>query len=383
MGGVGAALGTGTCVGPAITAEPRAGPLVWPLTVVTRGVVSLKSCKLRIVYAMAEPPAGWVDAVRRAAGVKATPVILVPQGHAGEANGILDVELTLVQQFGAARAGRVLGKIAEALDLAGEVDAWMLHDEEVVLDPANERAWVTGVPIALNEHRWAFVHFLAKKGGAVAASKEIGEAISKSGYPDVVARRMKIQIDRQVQRDLQSRRRRRKRRVPNDRRRGAAGVSVRRRSANPLEEASPKTSTETPTRSSVVARRCVGGVGPLRRRIFFPSAEEFGRSGGGSFAPAEDLLLRRRSPDLRLVESKGACPKSCVTGAAGEGLSEPLGNWSAATSSAPFLSAPFPRSRWKGERERRRTLLDTRLGCTSPAMRLGAPSTVATTARSA
>jgi hypothetical protein len=181
----------------------RAAPS--PLSgVLDLGIVTLPSGKLRIVYAMAEPPAGWVEALRRAAGMGMTPVVLVPKGHAGEAKGMLEIELSLREQLGAVPLGRALGRTAEALDLAAEVDPPKLYDEEVIVETATERTWVVGVPIAFNEHRWKFMHFLARRGGAVSAAKDIGASISKSAYPDVVARRIKAQIERQVRAELRA-----------------------------------------------------------------------------------------------------------------------------------------------------------------------------------
>lgn len=184
-------------------AHPASAPLVLA-GVLDLGVVTLASGKLRIVYVIAEPPAGWLEALRRAAGIGMTPAVLVPKGHAGDANGMLEIELAIGEQLGAERVGRVLGRIAEALGLEKEVEAWRLYDEEVVVETAKERAWISGVSIAFNEHRWRFVHYIAKKQGAVANAKDIGASISKSAYPDVVARRMKAQVERQVRRELEA-----------------------------------------------------------------------------------------------------------------------------------------------------------------------------------
>jgi hypothetical protein len=168
------------------------------------GVVTLASGKLRVVYAMAEPAAGWVETVRRAAGVGVTPVVLVPKGHAGDAKGMLEVEIDVAEQLGARNVARVLGRIAEALGVEKDVEAWRVCDADVIVCRGTDRVWVEGVSIRFNEHRWKFVSLLARKGGAVAPTKDIGAAISKSSYPDVVARRMKIQVDRQVRRELEA-----------------------------------------------------------------------------------------------------------------------------------------------------------------------------------
>jgi hypothetical protein len=184
-------------------AHPAPAPLAIA-GVLDLGLVTLASGKLHVVYAMAEPPAGWVETVRRTCGVGVTPVVLVPAGHAGDASGMLEVEIDVSEQLGARRVARVLGRIAEALGIEGDVEPWRRCDEEVVIDLATERVWVTGVSITFNEHRWKFVSVLGRKGGTVATTKDLGAAISKSSYPDVVARRTKIQVDRQVRRELEA-----------------------------------------------------------------------------------------------------------------------------------------------------------------------------------
>ena len=166
------------------------------------GVVTLASGKLRVVYAMAEPPAGWVEARRRASGMGMTPV--GRQRAHGRARGCWSRAVRARTARGRAASGGALGRIAEALGIEKEVDPWRVSDADVLVDSRTDRVWVKGVSIRFNEHRWRFVSLLARKGGAVAATKDIGAAIPKSSYPDVVARRMKRQVDRQVRRELEA-----------------------------------------------------------------------------------------------------------------------------------------------------------------------------------
>jgi hypothetical protein len=163
------------------------------------GIVSLASGKLRVVYAMSEPTAGWVESVRRAVGLGTTPVVLVPRGHAGDARGMLEVELDVAEQLGARPLGKVLGRIAEGAGVPHEVEGWRLCDEEIVIDPKGQRLWVTGVAVALSEAPWRFIEYLARHGvGRAALSKDIGAYLSKSDYPDVVARKTRATFERQV-----------------------------------------------------------------------------------------------------------------------------------------------------------------------------------------
>jgi hypothetical protein len=177
-------------------AKPVASPLDLP-GVLDLGVVVLASGKLRLVYAMAEPPAGWVESLRRAAGVGMTPVVLVPQGHAGEAKGMLEVELTVGQQLGAERVGRVLGKIAEALDLVHEVPAWMRYEEDVVIEIAPQRVWIRGVLVPLSDAPYRLLEILSRE-ARVVPTKELGAKLSAGGYPDEAARRIKMKLEAQV-----------------------------------------------------------------------------------------------------------------------------------------------------------------------------------------
>ena len=191
----------------AMTADLGAHAAPTPLAiagVLDLGLVTLASGKLRVVYAMAEPPAGWVETVRRACGVSVTPVVLVPKGHAGEARGMLEVEIDVSEQLrGAARRAGARANRGGARRSRARWSRRALRRGRSSIDPATERVWVTGVCIRFNEQRWQLVSVLARKGGAVATTKDLGAAISKSSYPDV-ARRMKIQVERQMRRELEA-----------------------------------------------------------------------------------------------------------------------------------------------------------------------------------
>jgi hypothetical protein len=182
-------------------AKPAPVPLALA-GVLDLGVVALASGKLRIVYAMAEPPAGWVEALRRAAGVAMTPVVLVPKRHAGDAKGMLEVELAVSEQLGAERVGRMLGKIAEALGLEAEVDPWRLYDEEVVLDLASQRMWTEGVEITLPEKSWRYIEYLAKSDGRAVTTKELGTYVTRGDYPDASVRKIRVKMEEQMKRQL-------------------------------------------------------------------------------------------------------------------------------------------------------------------------------------
>jgi hypothetical protein len=165
------------------------------------GVVALASGKLRFVYAIATPPKGWEAALVRACGIGATPVVLVPAGHAGP-EGVLTIGLDVGEQLGVDRVGRALGKAAGTMGVAGEVDPWRFHDEDVIVDAARRKVWVTGVLVGLSEKAYRFLEFLARRPGAPTTTKEIGAYVSSSGYPDDAARRIRGDVERQVRRSL-------------------------------------------------------------------------------------------------------------------------------------------------------------------------------------
>jgi hypothetical protein len=79
----------------------------------------------------------------------------------------------------------------------------VLYDEEVVIDPATERFWGTGVLVALSDKSWRYVEYLARAGKAV-TTKEVGLYVSRSEYPDVSARKARVALERQVRQALEA-----------------------------------------------------------------------------------------------------------------------------------------------------------------------------------
>ncbi|HEY2515663.1 MAG TPA: hypothetical protein VGI39_32565 [Polyangiaceae bacterium] len=161
------------------------------------GTVTLRSGKLRFVYAMASPPRGWLEALRRACGIGTTPVILVPRGHTAGLEGFLVIELDVAEQFGAKSVGRALGRAADALGVGDEIEIWRGCEEEVVIDAGQERVWVEGVLVALSDLPYRFLEYLARE-ARVVTSKEIGAWISAGEYPEEAARRVKRDLEKQM-----------------------------------------------------------------------------------------------------------------------------------------------------------------------------------------
>jgi hypothetical protein len=166
------------------------------------GLVTLTSGRLRFVYVMGDPPAGWLDAVRRACPLGVTLVLLVPRGRAGDVPGVLAIELDLGQQLGEKRIGRVLGRAAEALGVAKEVQGWRLWDEELIVDRVKETIWIFGVAVALATQPAQLITYLAEASPRVVSTKELGAQLSSSGS-DVTARKAKAETERQVRQSLE------------------------------------------------------------------------------------------------------------------------------------------------------------------------------------
>ena len=163
------------------------------------GVVALKSGKIRFVYPMA-PAKGWAAGVRKACGIGATPVALVPRG-AGKPE-LIAIELDVEEQLGVKRIGRALGKAAEALGVPEEVEAWRLCEEDVVVEKATQRVWVRGVLVPLTEKPYRFLEYLAGHPGSPRTTKEIGSYASRSEFPDDAARRIRADLERRVRQAL-------------------------------------------------------------------------------------------------------------------------------------------------------------------------------------
>jgi hypothetical protein len=179
-----------------IGALPAATPLHLP-GLLDLGVVHLPSARLRVVYAMAEPPPDWINALLLASGVM-TPLVLVPRGHAVTGVLVRMIELDVDEQLGAKSVARALGRAAEALGIPNDVEAWRRYEEEVVLEAASNVAWVLRVRVALPEHPFKLLAHLAKNRGATTPTSDLGLAISKGGEPDVRARKAKAALEKCV-----------------------------------------------------------------------------------------------------------------------------------------------------------------------------------------
>jgi hypothetical protein len=170
--------------------------------VLDAGLVSLASGKLRFLYAMGAPPRGWLETARRACGIGTTLVVLAPRGHAQGMDGVLVVELDVEEQLGVKRVGRALGRAAEALGVGGEVEAWRTCGEDVVIEVATQRVWICGVLVTLGEASYRLLELLAKSGGRVVATKELGAQLSARSSPEEGARKAKMRLETQVSEQL-------------------------------------------------------------------------------------------------------------------------------------------------------------------------------------
>lgn len=161
------------------------------------GVVTLKSGKLRFVYAMSAPSPGWLASARRACGIGVTLVVLVPRGHAQGLDGLVAVELDVEEQLGVRRIGRALGRAAEALRVEAEVERWRTCAEDIVIDAATETVWILGVLVPLADLPYRLLALLAPDDRTV-PTKKLGARLSSGSYPDEAARRAKMRLEEQV-----------------------------------------------------------------------------------------------------------------------------------------------------------------------------------------
>lgn len=163
--------------------------------IVDLGVVKLASATLWFLYAMRAPEKDLARRIVDACKAGVQPVILVPAGR-HVSDGLREVELTLLQQLGVEGIGKVLGVIAEALDVAGEVEPWRVAEEPVVIDQATRRVWICGVLMtALAERSYRMLECLALRAGELVPAKEVGAYIAgpRSSF---------LQIARQTRPDL-------------------------------------------------------------------------------------------------------------------------------------------------------------------------------------
>lgn len=155
---------------------------------------------VRGVYAMTRPTKGLLEAVRRACGVRATPVLLVPEGRAFEAAGIAQIELGVAEQLGLVDGRELRGRLGDLLDvdeLRGAAERAVARAADLVVEKATGRVWLYGVPMTeMATSGEKLIRCLVEAGDRAVSATEAGAYISASaGYPDVVGRNVKGQID--------------------------------------------------------------------------------------------------------------------------------------------------------------------------------------------
>jgi hypothetical protein len=155
---------------------------------------------VRVAYAMTRPTKALVEAVRRACGVKATPVLLVPEGRRVEALGFAQVELAIAEQHGTVDGATLRARIGEALDLdelRGERPTAIADAADLVVEEATGRVWLFGVAMTEMPSRGEkMIAVLVDAGDRAVLAKEAGSAISPSAADaDVVGRKVRKLID--------------------------------------------------------------------------------------------------------------------------------------------------------------------------------------------
>ena len=166
------------------------------------GLVTLGRARLRFFYAMRSGDAGLAARITAACTNGAAAVVLVPAGRS-VGDGLRLVELSVAEQLGAKGIARVLGTVAEALEIE-DVEPWRLTDAEVVIERATQRVWICGVLMtALAERSYRMIESLALRAGAVVPSKDVAEHIvGKRGKLDGVVKHVRPDLLRRVEKSF-------------------------------------------------------------------------------------------------------------------------------------------------------------------------------------
>jgi hypothetical protein len=167
------------------------------------GEIATKDGVARIVYAMTRPTKGFLEGVRRACGVKATPVVLVPEGRAFATPGVAQIEVSVAEQMGIVDGRELRGRLGDLLDVDELRDGGeraIANAASLVVEEISGRVWLYGVPMTeMATSGEKFIACLVAADGRAVAAKEVGSFISPSAdYPDVIGRNVRKQIDRWV-----------------------------------------------------------------------------------------------------------------------------------------------------------------------------------------
>ncbi len=170
--------------------------------VLALGALVVKSGRAQVYYAAAPPPPGVVASIRAACKLGTTPVVCVPRGKRLPDEGLAQVEMDLHEQFGVAgTTGLVTGRMATALGVEDEVEAWRLAapEEALVLDRKKKKAWLVGVELLLVEGTYRLLERLVIEAGRVVDVRTLGEYISAAASDsDVVVRKRRVRLMAQI-----------------------------------------------------------------------------------------------------------------------------------------------------------------------------------------
>jgi hypothetical protein len=170
------------------------------------GVLALASGKIHFFYALCPAGKRALAGAVGACPLGVTPVVLVPAGRRFAEATLRQVDLSILEQLGAASVAWVTGHVAEALGAADEVEAWRRVGTgiDVVIEKSTQRVWLLGALLVhLSDNVYKLFECLAVNSGRVVPVKDLGVYMSRnSSAPDALVRRTRAEIDARVTRSL-------------------------------------------------------------------------------------------------------------------------------------------------------------------------------------
>ena len=187
----------------------RAGTLANVPGAIALGALVVKSGRAHVYYAAGGRRRASSRTVRAACKMGTAPVIVVPRGRRFAEEGIAQVEMDLHEQFGVAgTTGLVTGRVATALGVEDEVEAWRLAapDEVLVIDRKAKRAWLLGVELVhLLDGSFRLFERLGMEHGGVVDVRVLGSYVSSSASdPDVVVRKRRGRLGAQIEKSFEA-----------------------------------------------------------------------------------------------------------------------------------------------------------------------------------
>jgi hypothetical protein len=126
-------------------------------------------------------------------------VLLVPHGRS--LGGVVaEVQVGAADQLGAADLSWAVGRTADELGIADELEAWRFSTEErpLVLSVSRGEAWYERVRLLLTENQISMLFALARSSGWM-KTIDLGKKIAPTAdYPDQVVRKARLNLEERL-----------------------------------------------------------------------------------------------------------------------------------------------------------------------------------------